>query len=185
MVEDSLCANADTPACDTDPFAEPSSKATESIGSSAVFFAIGLYMAIGGLRMPTHELTGSPDKWYSAPGLFPMFIGAGLMVMSAGLIAKTLLQCRESGDGFTLAKLIPGGKNGETSRLLCAAALLVLFVASLGTVNFSVATFLYLLVTMLCFRAGTYAIWKMILIAVLFSIAVTYGFGTLARIPLP
>lgn len=162
-----------------------SKEMTTSIGSSFVFCVLGIYMVVCGFRMPNSELTGSPSKWYIAPGLFPVFIGLGLTLMSLSLIAKSFMAIRGDGGTFTLSKLIPSGDRQQKKRLILAGVLLVGYVASLGKINFTVATAVFLFVTMFFFRAKEFALWKLLLISVLFSVAVTFGFGTLAKIPLP
>lgn len=156
-----------------------------SIASSAAFMALGIFLTVCAFAMPNSELTGDVKKWYISPGVFPGFIGIGLILMSFALICKAALQCRSAGHKLSLAHLKPPSGGTDVVRLVLAGALLVLYVASLGTVNFTAATFLYLAVTMFSFRSKGYSTAKILIFAAIVAVGITYGFGTLARIPLP
>lgn len=171
-------------AADPDQPTTPEEVASTIVSSSA-FLALGVFLTVCAFAMPNSELTGSAKKWYISPGVFPGFIGIGLMIMSFALICKAALQCRSAGHKLSLAHLRPQGGGTDTVRLVLAGALLVLYVASLGRINFTVATFLFLSVTMLSFKTKGFSPLKILVFAAVVSGAITYGFGTLARIPLP
>mgnify|MGYP004552513993 CR=1 FL=1 len=161
-----------------------SDKFYEELGGAILFLLIGIYLIITSIQMPGEELTGNKELWYSAPGVFPTFVGAVLSILSVLLI----LQYVKKNKGK--AKL----DVGKIKVYLCGqhfrSLLIVLFYLSvyifglLGRVKFPIATFLFLSISMITFRKEKIAIWKLILISLLASAAITYGFGTLAKIPL-
>jgi len=153
--------------------------------SSIVLFLASLYVFVCGLRMPINVYTGSDDAWYGAPGGFPIIIGGILMVLSAMLFVKSWRVVggfhKEDFKGFTQTL-----KSSYAKRLVLVVGLLVIYIfVLLGRMPFYVATFLYLFITMLAFRKKNFAIWKLLIICVVVVALITYGFGTLAGIPLP
>jgi hypothetical protein len=77
-------------------------------------------------------------------------------------------------------------KSAYTVRLLLSIGLLAVYVfLLLGRIPFFAATILYLFVSMMVFRKKTFAVWKILLISSAITALITYGFGTLASIPLP
>jgi len=153
--------------------------------SSFFFLAVSLYTLIKGLRMPVDVFTGDSDAWYAAPGAFPIFIGGVLILLSIRLCWESAKKVGklENSDFTAFSELI---RSHYTARLLLAIGLLVVYIfVLLGRVNFSIATFLYLFVNMILFRKKGFAIWKLAIICAVAVAAITYGFGTLASIPLP
>ena len=73
------------------------------------------------------------------------------------------------------------------SIALLALYVFVLLGLRIGTFQlpYEAATFLYLFLTMCYFRPKGYAIWKILLVSAVLSVAIGYGFSHFAKIPLP
>lgn len=159
--------------------------ARNDLYSSIVLFLISLYVFIEGVRMPVSVYTGSDGAWYGAPGGFPVIIGGILMILSVMLFAKSW---RITG-GFRkddFQDMTAVLRSAYVKRLALITVLLAVYIfVLLGRVPFYVATFLFLFVTMLVFRRNGFAVWKLLVISVVIDALITYGFGTLAGIPLP
>lgn len=171
-------------AADPEQRATPEEMASNIIGS-AVFLALGIFLTVCAFRMPNSALTGDPKKWYISPGVFPGFIGIGLTLMSFAMICKSLLQCRKAGHKLSSGHFKPRVGGTDTVRLLWAGALLTLYISSLGTINFTMGAFLFLSATMFSFKTKEYPLVKILVFSAVIALGITYGFGTLARIPLP
>ena len=153
--------------------------------SSFFFLTVSIYAFQKGLRMPVAVFTGEPGAWYAAPGAFPIFIGGVLTILSLRLCWESAKKggMLEKGD---LNKFFSLVRKPYTRRLAAAILLLVLYIfVFLGKTPFAATTFVFLLAGMLIFRRKGFAVWKLILISLAASAAITYGFGTLASIPLP
>lgn len=132
----------------------------------------------------------STAKWYDSPSLFPIVIGGCLLVFC-------LIYLWQNRGGFTFSSEDAAAvRNYLTSktffRLILSVATLAVYVfvllgLKIGTFKlpYEGATFIYLFVTMICFRPKGYAVWKIFIISAVLSFAVGYGFSHFARIPLP
>lgn len=134
--------------------------------------------------------TISTAKWYDSPSLFPIVIGFCLL-------AFCLIYLWQNRAGFTISKAdIESAKvylkSSQFFRLIVSVVTLAVYVFGLlglriGSFKlpYEAATFLYLFVTMLFFRPKGFAVWKIVLISAVLSIAIGFGFSNLAKIPLP
>ena len=132
----------------------------------------------------------STAMWYDSPKLFPLVIGGCLLLFC-------LIYMWQNREGMTISredveKIKLYFKSRTFMRLVVSILLLALYVFVLlglriGSFKlpYEGATFLYLFLTMLFFRPKGFAIWKIIIISVVLSVAVGYGFSHFARIPLP
>lgn len=132
----------------------------------------------------------STAKWYDSPSLFPIVIGGCLLVFC-------LIYLWQNRKGYVIsAEDIADIKNYFKSstfvRLVVSVATLALYVFVLlglriGSFKlpYEGATFIYLFITMLYFRPKKFAIWKIVLICAVLSVAIGYGFSNFAKIPLP
>ena len=132
----------------------------------------------------------STAMWYDSPKLFPLVIGFCLLLFC-------LIYRWQNRDGWAItSEDIKGIKTYLKSlsflRLVVSIALLALYVFVLlglriGTFQlpYEAATFLYLFLTMCYFRPKGYAIWKILLVSAVLSVAIGYGFSHFAKIPLP
>jgi len=154
------------------------------LAGAVLFFLLGLYLVIKSILMPNEELTGNKELWYSAPGVFPAFVGAVLTILSLLLIIQCFRENKER-EKIELAKIKAYIGNQHFKSLLVVLIYLFVYIfILLGRIKFSIATFIFLSVSMITFRKEKIAIWKLILISFLTSAIITYGFGTLAKIPL-
>lgn len=134
--------------------------------------------------------TISTAKWYDSPSLFPIVIGFCLLIFC-------LIYLWQNRAGFTISKAdIESAKaylkSKQFFRLIVSIVTLAVYVFVLlglriGSFKlpYEAATFIYLFATMLFFRPKGFAIWKIVLISAVLSIAIGYGFSNLAKIPLP
>ncbi|MGN1009025.1 MAG: tripartite tricarboxylate transporter TctB family protein [Butyricicoccus sp.] len=132
----------------------------------------------------------STAKWYDSPSLFPIVIGSCLLIFC-------LIYLWQNRAGFTISKADIENvkvylKSKQFFRLMISIVTLAVYVFVLlglriGSFQlpYEAATFIYLFATMLFFRPKGFAIWKIVLISAVLSIAIGYGFSNLAKIPLP
>ncbi len=132
----------------------------------------------------------STAKWYDSPSLFPVVIGFCLLLFC-------LIYMWQNRDGWTItgediSAVKEYLKSVQFLRLVISIALLALYVFVLlglkvGTFRlpYEAATFLYLFLTMCYFRPRGYAVWKILLVSAVLSVAIGYGFSHFAKIPLP
>jgi len=148
-----------------------------------IFAFMGAYMVIDARKMFEARMLKGIYPSYSNPGVFITFIGALLLIM--GL---TLAVIGYKGSGNLKRTVSVGLKALVTSvltwRAVIALALLgIYFLILLGRVEYHIATFAYLVVTMFVFKATKW--WKILIIAAISTWVIGYFFGTLAGLPLP
>lgn len=153
--------------------------------ASVVIFILGLFVFINALKMPITSITGSADKWYIAPGIFPIFIGITIMILSTILFFSS----KKDAGRFKkeeLANVITFLKGETSRRFFIALALLAIYVfVLLGHIKYEISTFLYVFSNVFIFREKKFAIWKIIIFSLICSVVVGYSFSHFARIPLP
>jgi hypothetical protein len=133
-----------------------------------------------GLKLPGL----SPEKaWLVAPGIFPLALSAGLLLMFSVIIGVSYKEGEFKGH-FTSNQFLTFLSDRDNLTQIAQISLLCLFVFGLlGRIHFPIAAALYLFSSMFVARAAR---WYVILpIAVIFSVAVSYLFGTVMKIPLP
>lgn len=146
----------------------------EIIIGISVFF-VGLYGLLESLKMPR----GTP---HDSPGLTPAFLSIVLMALSLGLVLYLLIRSRKSSRSETqnnekeLEKI-------KAKRLLAFIVLTVAYIAVLGKIPYTLATFLYLVSSYLYFKSTK--IHTAIAIALLVSLGLAYSFGKLFAVRLP
>ncbi|NPV54952.1 MAG: tripartite tricarboxylate transporter TctB family protein [Firmicutes bacterium] len=156
--------------------------------TSVFLFIFGLLFLIGALKMPVAEFvryTGTRAGMYTAPGIFPAFVGIIIMLEAVLLFRVGLLE-----SGGIIREDLRGAaayfRGKEFQRLIIALALIVLYIfGMLGRIRYEVATFIFLFATMAIFRDRKTSLVKIAIISVLVAVAVGYGFSKFARIPLP
>jgi putative tricarboxylic transport membrane protein len=157
-----------------------------------VLFVFGVFMVIESLRMPVVEVTRDPEKWYAAPGLFPGFIGIVLALQAIILFIIGLKGLKETKGIISKADIRNARdflKSSVFRRLVTAASLLFIYVVvMLGHIPYLVSTFIYLSANMLIFSSDKLEVRhviKLLIISVISSGIVAYGFSHFALIPLP
>ena len=150
--------------------------------------AFALIFIIGGLKMPVESLTGDPTKWYLSPGLMPVFCGVVLVILSVLMMSRAIRNGAKvtAEDRRKAAKYLRGNK---FFRLILAGAFLAIYLfVMLRRIDYFVATFIYLITNMIVFTGKERKIKNLIsysLISLIAAGVITFGFGTLAQIPLP
>lgn len=147
------------------------------IGICISVFLIGLYGLLESLKMPK----GTP---HDSPGLTPAFLSAVLMLLSLSLILYLLIkrvrvsvfQVKEYTSEKDLERI-------KTRRLLMFIVLTIAYVAVLGKIPYTLATFLYLIGSYIYFKSTK--LYMAVGIAVLVSLGLAYSFGKLFAVRLP
>ena len=172
--------------------AEPAVSAAERLAdykkdftSSIVLLGIGTFSIVHGYQMPVAQVTGSPDLWYIAPGVSPILVGIVLDVLAFILLIRSIV----NGGLLSSVDLQAAGRYIKTHDfllLITAIGFLAIYIFILiGRMPYYVATFIYLFGNMVVFKSKGYPWWRILLVSVLAVAAITYGFGVMARIPLP
>ena len=132
----------------------------------------------------------STAKWYDSPSLFPIVIGAVLLVCSLIYLWQNRNGWRISTED--VAEIKAYFKSSVFFRLVISVGSLAIYVfvllgLQIGSFKlpYEAATFIYLFATMTYFRPKDFAIWKIVLISAVLSVAIGYGFSNFAKIPLP
>ncbi len=132
----------------------------------------------------------STAKWYDSPSLFPLVIGGCLLVFCLVYLWQNRAGYKASGED--LREIASYLKSNQFFRLLISIGTLALYVFVLlglriGSFKlpYEAATFIYLVITMVFFRPKGFAIWKILVISAVLSVAIGYGFSNFAKIPLP
>jgi hypothetical protein len=152
-----------------------------------LLFAFGLFIVLQSVfNMPVPGL--SFNFWYTAPGVFPAFLGSILMLTSALLFfnASKVLRKREK---LNFSEIIKALKSNTTKRLALALLFFVVYIyLFIGKLNYILGTFIFLIVNMLIFDTKKRTIKRIILhfiISAVSSVFIAYIFGNFAKIPLP
>ena len=149
--------------------------------AAIVIAAIGLYSSVSGILM-MFDITGA-EKWYYSPGFFPLFLGVILIILGIVLFVSKSKNGRI--DFTTLLESNNVEKKQELIKLLIAIVLFAINVFVLfGRLPFIVSTCIYLFVTMSVFRENNFAIWKIIVISICFSVFLYFFFVVVAKVPL-
>jgi len=133
----------------------------------------------------TLQLPGvEPDNaWLVAPGVFPLILSSGLLVMLSAVIFIAAKEAKFKGH-FSSSNTLSSLRDPDNIRHIIQIALLCVYVFILvGRIHFGVASALYLFGSMLTSRAAKSS--TVLIISIVFASAVTYLFGTLMKIPLP
>lgn len=132
----------------------------------------------------------STAQWYDSPSLFPIVIGIMLLICSLIYLWQNRQGWQISSDD--VAQMKAYFKSSTFVRLLVSVGTLAVYVfvllgLQIGSFRlpYEAATFLYLFITMTYFRPKGFAIWKIVLISVVLSFVIGYGFSNFAKIPLP
>ena len=150
-----------------------------------LLFVFGGLVVWSGVKISEKTLATSGTGWYGTPGMFPIFIGAVLMILSAVMVIslyRSGVRVRKT----MFLSLLRELNDTRFIRLCLSVGLLALYVfVLLGTINYIMSTFLYLFVTMAVFRENGYALWKIGLISAFVTGFLYVFFNRIAGIPLP
>lgn len=153
---------------------------------SVIVWLIALFTLIESWRLTFHlDLPGvEADKaWLVSPGILPLALSAGLLLMFSVVIWVSLKEGEFQGH-FSKNAILAAVLEKDNLVQIAQVALLCLYVFGLlGRIHFGIASAIYLFAAMFAARAAK---WYTIAgISIVFSMAVTYLFGTLMKIPLP
>lgn len=153
--------------------------------ASVVLIVFGMYLLISGALMSQKTMTLADSPWYGTPGMFPIFIGAALVILSSIMFGSLLRSGirMDKGDVTFIGRYF---RSESFRRTLVVIGFLAIYVFILfGNINFLLATVIYLFSTMLYFREKRFAVWKIAVISVAFTGFLYLFFGVLAGVPLP
>ena len=156
---------------------------------STIVFVYGIYI------INTMNL-GKGVEWYTSPALMPLFIGAIIGILSILLIIKNKTNFIEYlknnknnskvRDQISIKDAIMHYRENQLISFVITLVLLIFYIfVFIGRMPFVLATFLYLVLNMIIFREKGFAIWKLVIISIVMSVLINYGFGIVAKIPLP
>lgn len=153
--------------------------------SSVVVFLFGLFVLISGIDISATSQALADSAWYGTPGMFPIFIGAALMIFSA-IMFGSLIKAGVRIDKDAVDKAKVYFKSQKFIKLLVAIGFFAIYVFVLFRyVPFLISTFVYLAATMIFFRDKKVAIWKILIISAAFTGFLYVFFGIVAGVPLP
>jgi hypothetical protein len=150
---------------------------------------LGLWLCWLGVRMPR------PTGWASSPGLFPVIIGVGLIVLALLLLLerrRLLIQDRDARQATDAAPnslevkieeltAEPAMSRDGMRRTVLVTGLIIIYAISLRFLPFEVATLGFLIAGMLAF--GERSVWKIALASIgatlVIDFAFIYGLGSL------
>ncbi|GEO16710.1 tripartite tricarboxylate transporter TctB family protein [Microvirga aerophila] len=143
--------------------------------------ALGFWLCWLGNEMPR------PTGWSSAPGLFPVIIGAGLVLMAIALLIerqrilrleaqKRLEPKHETLLEAKMEEILAEPPMTRTAilRVIAITAVIGLYILALKFLQFEVATFAFLAMCMFAF--GERSIIKILVISVLVTIGISMAF---------
>ena len=153
--------------------------------TSIILIIFSVYVAIGSIKLMMNTLNGGKD-WFKSAGLFPLIISL-LLALCAVLLLINAIKDGAKIDFFTIEKIKALFVSREFKVALIVIGFLALYIFVLiPLLPYEVATFIYLLVFMVIFNEKKP---KNIIISVVVSLVATfmlyYGFGKIALIPLP
>ncbi len=158
--------------------------------TSMILTAFGIAVTVMAFQMPTLAEKGQGP--YAAPGLVPGFLGIIITILGAAMLIRSIIRKGHKA-------VVSGQGRGRflqevgTRRMGLTILLAVLYGFSLGRINFTLATFLFIFVFVICFEYEVKAplgaqkkkiIWAGVLGAVA-SAAVTGVFQYLFLVNLP
>ncbi|MFA9398851.1 MAG: tripartite tricarboxylate transporter TctB family protein [Clostridiaceae bacterium] len=153
---------------------------------STILFVFSIYVAIESIRLMLSTLDRGIGEWYSSPGLLPLIIGILLCVCSIDLFRTAW----KFGARYSFINKSSLG-NLVKSKVFINASIVIALIAIyifllLKFLPYWLATFIFLFCFISFFKGKNN---KELIIAFIISASstaiLTYGFGTLAQIPLP
>lgn len=153
--------------------------------TSIILFLFSAFVFVNAIILISNTLEKEKD-WYVSAGLFPLIISVFLALCAFLLFSKA----RKDGAKLDFinmdnVKSLISTREFQVATFIIGLLAFYIFVL-LEVLPYWLATFIYLYVFMFAFQKKTVKhIVIMSIVVVLSTIALTYGFGTLAMIPLP
>lgn len=153
--------------------------------TSLILLGFGLVMLVQSIKMTFFvNIRGVEEVgWFVAPGVFPLILSCGLIIMSLSIMITAL---REGGqiNRQYLNRIVVFLKSADFRILILEAVILFLYVfVFLRNLPFVIATILYLFLAMIIVKASRW--YMVVIISLLVAWAVYYLFGTFFKVPLP
>lgn len=153
--------------------------------TSTVLFLFSMLVFFEAFKLFSKTVTKGKE-WYMSSGLFPLIVSICLA------LCALLLFVRAWKDGARLdfmnstgMKALRANKEFRVALIVIGWLAVYIFIL-LEVLPYWLGTFVFLFVFMLFFKKVTVkSLITMLIISVCATIALTYGFGTLAMIPLP
>jgi hypothetical protein len=163
------------------------------VASSAII-GLGLVIIYAGSQMPWNStLTGGDAQWYLSPGLFPTVVGALLIIFSLRVLITAIKEGGLDQLGTSTAQWLRGlPVNRPIHRAIIITLLMAAYIFfGLGTINFLVASSIFLFVSIAVFwwkdagdhLARTIGITLAVSVGVPFVLS--YLFSTFLSVPMP
>jgi hypothetical protein len=162
--------------------------------TSVALMALGSWVVWQGAHMPWRTPGRSvADSWFLSPGLFPVVIGAGLILFALAVMLRAL---RDGGarrlGGFVLQGLRGLATSRVVHRIIVMWVLMGAYIFGLlGRIDYHLGTAAFLIAFMLLFHRpdGRALDWKAVAIVAVVGITLPFALGqTFSRwlnVPLP
>jgi len=148
---------------------------------------VGFILLVSGVAMIIVALGMKVFRSFlDAPGFFPFILGCIFVLLGAALSFPALKRVGFSSVKATFSKssLLSFIKDDKTLRVTILLTLMFVYVYILiGRINFTIATSLYLFLTMLYIKSTKW--WSALIISIVASVAISVVFKYGFRIPLP
>ncbi len=162
----------------------------EIIGKLDIVFGIfliilGIAYFVSAFRMPRGNIGGNfgGSTLALSPGLLPMFVSAVLILLSIVMILQSIKEgSRITKEDMASLKQVVKKPSFRRTLLIILIIAIYAFVA-LELLPYTIATFLYLVVFMFCFKAGSLP--KILIVSLIVTVLLWFFFGKIALIPLP
>lgn len=159
---------------------------------STILVIISIAILVYGIFIFKTMKLGKGIAFYSSPALFPVFIGSVLLMLSLLLVKKTFRYRNinivdiSSFKNSNLKTILSNYRQSEPIRFIIELLLIAIYVFILiGNLPFYIATFIFLFFNMIIFRENGFAVWKLLIISIIFSVLISFMFSKVANIPLP
>ena len=165
--------------------------------SGMVLLVFSILVFIYGIYIISTMNLGKGIEWYTSPAIMPLLIGLVIGILSVLLMLKNRKSFVEHiskknninsklRNQFSMKDAILNYRENQSIRFFITLVLLIFYIfVFIGRIPFVLATFLYLILNMIVFKDKGYAIWKLVIISLFMSLLINYGFGIVAKIPLP
>jgi len=153
--------------------------------TSTILFLFASVVFFEAYKMLSRTL-GKGKDWYTSAGLFPLIVSVCLAICALLLFLRAWRDGARF-DFFSASSIKAMTMNKEVRVATIIITWLAFYI--FGMLNFLpywLATFLFLFLFMVLFKKITVkSIVTMLIVSICATAALTYGFGTLAMIPLP
>ncbi len=176
MAEENPSDRPAEPPEDDAPTDQPQQDPVGDVLIGSILALVSLFVVVESVRMPIR----GPLGLATSPGFVPLLLGGASLVLCLVLVAVNMRRGGHRGVGAWLAAV---GRQEESTRLLVLIVLLSAYVLALGWIPFTVATFLFLVVTFAYLRAAAW--WLNPIIAALAAGLVAWLLPLLFEMPVP